>query len=43
MLLQSAASRRVERRLAPAKRTERRHARPGAGIKRSRANTIKRS
>jgi hypothetical protein len=43
MLLQSGASRRVELRRAPAKRAERRHARPGAGIKRSRANTIKRS
>jgi hypothetical protein len=43
MLLQSTAPRRVEPRLAPAKHAERRHARPGAGIKRSRANTLKRS
>ena len=43
MLLQSATPRRVESRLAPPKRAERRHARPGAGIKRSRANTLKRS
>jgi hypothetical protein len=40
---QSAAPRRVESRLAPPRRAERRHARPGAGIKRSRANTLKRS
>jgi hypothetical protein len=38
MLLQSDASRRIESRLAPPKYAERRHARPGAGIKRSRAN-----
>jgi hypothetical protein len=37
-LIQSATPRRVESRLAPPKRAERRHARPGAGIKRSRAN-----
>jgi hypothetical protein len=43
MLIQSATPRRVESRLAPPKRAERRHARPGAGIKRSRANTTKRS
>ena len=42
-LLQSTKPRRVESRLAPPKQAERRHARPGAGIKRSRANTIKRS
>jgi hypothetical protein len=38
MLLQSDVSRRIESRLAPPKYAERRHARPGAGIKRSRAN-----
>jgi hypothetical protein len=42
-LLQSATGRRVESRLAPPRRAERRHARPGAGIKRSRANTLPRS
>jgi len=42
-LLQSTVERRVESRLAPPRRAERRHARPGAGIKRSRANTTKRS
>ena len=35
---QSPVPRRVESRLAPPKHAERRHARPGAGIKRSRAN-----
>ena len=43
MLLQSGTVRRVESRLAPPRRAERRHARPGAGIKRSRAQTLKRS
>jgi hypothetical protein len=43
MLVQSTTPRRVESRLAPPKRAERRHARPGAGIKKSRANTTKRS
>ena len=42
-LVQSTTPRRVESRLAPDRRAERRHARPGAGIKRSRANTLKRS
>jgi len=42
-LLQSTTRRRMEPRLAPDRRAERRHARPGAGIKRSRANTLKRS
>lgn len=37
-LLQSDVARRVETRMAPPKYTERQHARPGAGIKRSRAN-----
>ncbi len=36
-LLQSERPRRIEIHLAPPKYTERRHARPGAGIKRSRA------
>lgn len=43
MLLQSPTPRRIESRMAPPKYAERRHARPGAGIKLSRANTIKRS
>jgi len=34
---QSSTPRRVEPRMAPPKRAERQHARPGAGIKRSRA------
>jgi hypothetical protein len=38
MLLQSDQPRRVESRTAPPRYAERRHARPGAGIKRSRAN-----
>jgi hypothetical protein len=42
-LLQSDVPRRVETRMAPPKYAERRHARPGAGIKRSRANTSSRS
>jgi hypothetical protein len=37
MLLESDIPRRVESRLAPPRGAERRHARPGAGIKRSRA------
>ena len=41
MLLQSQQLRRPESRLAPAKRAERRHARPGAGIKKSRAAMAK--
>ena len=35
MLLQSDRPRRVESRIAPMRRAERRHARPGAGIKRA--------
>ena len=38
MSLQSDVRRRMEPRLAPPKYTERQHARPGAGIKRSRAS-----
>jgi hypothetical protein len=38
MLLQSQVPRRMEPRLAPPRYAERRHARPGAGIKRSRAS-----
>lgn len=34
---QSGEPRRVESRMAPPKRAERQHARPGAGIKRARA------
>ena len=37
-LVESDRPRRVETRMAPPRYTERRHARPGAGIKRSRAN-----
>jgi hypothetical protein len=37
-LLQANIPRRVESRMAPPKYAERQHARPGAGIKRSRAN-----
>jgi hypothetical protein len=37
-LVQSDVPRRVETRMAPPKYAERQHARPGAGIKRSRAN-----
>ncbi len=37
-LVQSEVPRRVETRMAPPKYAERQHARPGAGIKRSRAN-----
>jgi len=37
MIQQSGTLRRVESRVAPPKRAERQHARPGAGIKRSRA------
>jgi len=42
-LVQSAMPRRVESRLAPPRRAERQHARPGAGIKRSRANMSQRA
>ena len=37
-LIQSDQPRRVETRMAPPRYAERRHAKPGAGIKRSRAN-----
>jgi hypothetical protein len=37
-LFQSDQPRRVETRMAPPRYAERRHAKPGAGIKRSRAN-----
>ena len=37
-LIQSDIPRRVETRMAPPRYAERRHAKPGAGIKRSRAN-----
>ena len=36
MLLQSEMPRRVESRMAPSRKAERRHARPGAGIKKAR-------
>jgi len=42
-LLQSDRPRRVETRMAPPKYAERRHAKPGAGVKRSRANMAPRS
>ena len=43
-LLQSEQARRIDRpRLAPPRYAERRRARPGAGIKRSRANMAQRS
>ena len=42
-LLQANMSRRVETRMAPPKYAERRHAKPGAGIKRSRANMSRKS
>jgi hypothetical protein len=37
MILESDQPRRIEVRIAPPKRAERRHARPGSGIKRARA------
>jgi hypothetical protein len=43
MLLQSDVPRRVETRLAPPRYAERQHARPGAGIKRSRASMSRKS
>jgi hypothetical protein len=43
MLLETDRRRRMEPRLAPPRYAERRHARPGAGIKRSRANMTPRS
>jgi hypothetical protein len=42
-LLQSDTPRRVETRMAPPRYAERRHARPGAGIKRSRASMSRKS
>jgi hypothetical protein len=42
-LLQANMGRRVETRMAPPKYAERRHAKPGAGIKRSRANMSRKS
>ena len=36
MLLQSDTPRRVQSRMAPSRKAERQHARPGAGIKRAR-------
>jgi hypothetical protein len=42
-LIQSDQPRRVETRMAPPKYAERRHAKPGAGIKRSRANMTPKS
>lgn len=41
-ILESDRPRRVETRLAPPKRAERRHARPGSGIKRARAAMLPR-
>ena len=43
MLLQSDRRRRLEPHVAPPRYAERQHARPGAGIKRSRASMSKRS
>ena len=43
MLIQSETPRRVETRMAPPRYTERRRAKPGAGIKRSRASMSARS
>lgn len=42
-LVQGKELRRVETRMAPPRYAERRHARPGAGIKRSRANMAARA
>jgi hypothetical protein len=42
-LIQSDQPRRVETRMAPPRYAERRHAKPGAGIKRSRANMAAKS
>jgi hypothetical protein len=42
-LVQSEIPRRIETRMAPPKHAERQHARPGAGIKRSRATMSRRS
>jgi hypothetical protein len=41
MLLQSEQPRRIEIHTAPSKKTERQHAKPGAGIKRARAAMLK--
>ena len=41
-LIESEVPRRVETRMAPPKYAERRHAKPGAGIKRSRASMARR-
>ena len=43
MLLQSDRPRRVESRIAPMRKAERRHAQPGAGIKRARGVMTKKS
>ena len=43
MLIQSDRPRRVETRMAPPRYTERRRAKPGAGIKRSRASMARRT
>lgn len=43
MLLQSEQPRRIEIHLSPPKKTERQHARPGAGIKRARAAMLQKS
>jgi hypothetical protein len=43
MLLQSDLPRRVESRMAPPRKAERRRARPGAGIKRARGAMAKKS
>jgi len=42
-VMQSDRPRRVETRMAPPKYAEQRHAKPGAGVKRSRANMAPRS
>jgi hypothetical protein len=42
-LIQSKSPRRVESRMAPPKYAERHHAKPGAGIKRSRASMAPKS
>lgn len=42
-LSQSKVPRRIESRMAPPKYAERRHAKPGAGVKRSKANMAPRS
>lgn len=42
-MMQSDRPRRIEIHMAPPKQAERQHARPGAGIKRSRAAMLKKS